>query len=101
GRNIEMDGRADSESSYLIEFREAAVAGSAALLGRGSLERGGLTLGVLKDGRWAGQAFVTTPGEFVAIVGLDAPGTYEPILTNATERAGDRNRFSLTRFGIR
>src|SRR6185312_11825364 len=52
GRNIEMDGRADSESSYLIEFREAAVAGSAALLGRGSLERGGLTLGVLKDGRW-------------------------------------------------
>jgi len=102
---IEMDGPADTQSSYLMEFKPVAVDRPAALLVRGHLISGGVAVGVLEGGRWAGSVVITDPGEFIAVVPLDSPPhagqrSYTPIVTNATRRDHDRNRFTLSRFGV-
>jgi hypothetical protein len=101
GMSVRMDGRAETESAYLVEFQETTARSAGALLARGTLSQGGLALGVLRGGRWGGQAIVTEPGTFVALVGVDAGGSYVPIITNATRSARDVNRFTLSTFGIR
>jgi len=102
---VEMDGPADTQSSYLLEFTPVTVDRPAALLVRGHLISGGVAVGALEDGRWAGAVVITDPGEFIAIVPLNSPPragrrSYTPIVTNATRRDRDRNRFTLSRFGV-
>src|SRR6185436_10541665 len=86
GGRIEMDGRAETDSSYLVWFHEMRNARAGALLARGHLDTGGLTIGVLKDDRWAGLLIVSEPGEFVAMVPIDGATPYVPMITNATRR---------------
>lgn len=97
---IEMNGRAQSQSAYLIAFKGVDVDRSAALVVRGRLDAGAIAIGVLQNARWSAQTIVTDPGDFIAVVDIPGPGRYEPILTSATRRDGDRVRFTLSRFGI-
>jgi len=97
---IEMDGVAASQSAYLLEFTPVVTTGPSALVVRGRLKSGGLAVGLLEHGRWSSQLVITEPGEFIAVVPAEVPGTYVPIITNATRRDHDRSRFTLSRFGV-
>ncbi len=100
GAGIEMDGRADTQSSYLLEFKPVKVTTTGALLVKGHLETGGVSIGVLENGQWHGQVTINEPGDFVAVVEIERAGSFVPIVTNATRRDHDRNIFTLTRFGV-
>jgi len=97
---IEVDGPAESQSSYLLSLKPVHVEAPAALLVAGRLETGGLVVGLLEDDHWYRQQFTGLPGDFVAVIDITKSGTYTPIVTNATARDRDRNRFVLSRFGI-
>jgi hypothetical protein len=97
---IEVDGPAESQSSYLLSLKPVHVEAPAALLVAGHLETGGLVVGLLEDDHWYRQQFTGLPGDFVAVIDITKSGTYTPIVTNATARDRDRNRFVLSRFGI-
>ena len=97
---VEMDGPAESQSSYLIDFKPVDVTGPAALVVRGHLYSGGLSVGLLRNKRWSGQVVIQEPGDFVAVIDIPEQGMLEPIVTNATRRDGDRNHFVLSRFGV-
>ena len=97
---VQVDGAAETQSSYLLEFKPVVVTTTAALLVRGRIESGGVSLGVLESGRWHRQVTISEPGDFVAVVGIETPGTFVPIVTNATRRDHDRNTFTLSRFGV-
>ncbi len=99
-RAIEMDGRAEGRSSFLLRFKPMAIARGAMLLVQGRLDDGGLGIGFLKDERWHGMAVVTQPGEFIAAVEASEDGNYVPVIINATKQDRDRNRFVIRRFGI-
>ena len=97
---VEMDGVAESQSGYLVAFKPVDVAGPAALVVRGHLYAGGLTVGLLLNKQWSGSVTVQQPGDFVAVVNIPRPGTFEPIVTNATRRDRAPNHFVLSRFGV-
>jgi hypothetical protein len=99
-RAIEMDGRAEKRSSFLVRFKPMAIAKGAMLLAQGRLEEGGLGIGFLKDGGGHGMVVVTQPGEFIAALEASEDGSYAPVIINATKRDRDRNRFVIRRFGI-
>jgi hypothetical protein len=98
---IEMDGQTDSQSAYVMEFTPVDVPPAAALLVRGRLYEGGVTLGLLRqDRQWYRSVTVTQPGAFVAVVDITTAGVFTPIITNATRRDRTRNHFVLDRFGV-
>jgi hypothetical protein len=98
---IEMDGQTDSQSAYVMEFKPVDVPPAAALLVRGLLYEGGITLGLLtQDRQWYRSVTVTRPGAFVAVVDITKAGVFTPIITNATRRDRTRNHFALDRFGV-
>jgi hypothetical protein len=84
-----------------MEFKPVDVPPAAALLVRGHLYEGGITLGLLrKDRQWYRSVTVTQPGAFVAVVDITTAGEFTPIITNATRRDRTRNHFVLDRFGV-
>lgn len=100
GGPIEVDGRAEDESSYLFQLKEHTASGPGAFVAEGHLHEGGVLIGLLKDRAWAGQALVRTPGPFVVIVPVNDPGEYMPMITNAMSPGQRVNRFSITRAGF-
>jgi hypothetical protein len=97
---VEVDGRSDTWSSYLLSFKPVHVEAPAALLVQGHLDTGGVVVGLLKNNRWYRQQVTSARGDFVAVIEITESGTYTPIVTNATRHNHDLNRFVLSRFGI-
>lgn len=97
---IAMDSVAHDQSSYLAGFKTVDVRAPGALLVRGHLYAGGLSLGVLRGVNWYRQVVVRSPGDFVAVINIPDAGTYAPLITNATPRTGERTSFVLSRFGV-
>jgi hypothetical protein len=98
---IEMDGETYSQSAYVMEFKPVDTPPAAALLVRGRLYEGGVTLGLLRqDRQWYRSVTITQPGTFVAVVDITTAGVFTPIITNATRRDRTRNHFVLDRFGV-
>jgi hypothetical protein len=98
---IEMDGTTDSQSAYVMEFKPVDTPSSSALLVRGRLYEGGITLGLLRqDRQWYRSVTVREPGSFVAVIDITAAGVFTPIITNATRRDRTRNHFVFDRFGV-
>lgn len=92
---ISIDGIAENESSYLVQFHDWTTSLPGALVIRGRLVEGGVAIGLLKDRRWYQQVVVTEPGEFLVSIPVDEPGTYQPLVTNAMPPGQRRNRLTL------
>jgi len=97
---VEMDGLARAQSSYLLQFKPLDVRAPAKLLVRGHLFSGGLAFGLLKNERWYRELTIAAPGSFIAVIDISESGTYTPLITNATMRDREQNRFILSRFGV-
>lgn len=99
-RGLAMDGVAESESSYLLEWPEVARDEAAVFAVRGRLAAGGIAVGLLERGAWRTQVAIRSPGEFAALVPLPPGGPYVPLMTNALPAGQRRTRFLVTRAGI-
>jgi hypothetical protein len=93
---IVMDGVAESESSYLLEWYPIDVERRGALVLNGRLDEGGFSVGLLEQGRWHSQVGIRTPGDFVAVLPVDTGGSYVPLLTNSMPPGRRRSRFTIT-----
>lgn len=96
---IVVDGAAENESSYLFQMKEHTTARGAFVV-VGYLAEGGVAIGLLKGRAWYRQAFVQSPGPFVAVVPVDEPGAYTPLVTNAMPAGRRGNRFVITQAGF-
>jgi hypothetical protein len=84
---------------YLFEMRPRTLkAGSLALV-QGHIERGGISFGLVKDGRWLEQAGVVSRGEFTAVVRVPADGEYSLVLANNLPGSSLRNDLVIHRVG--
>lgn len=93
---LAVDGRAESESAYLVEWHPVSFVQGGTLVWRGRLDEGGLLVGLLHDGRWHSQATVRTPGVFTIVVPVPAGGEYVPLMTNALPPGQRHIRFAIT-----
>jgi hypothetical protein len=97
---VAVEGRVEGESAYLFQFKESTAAAGAVFVAEGRVERGGLAIGLLRQGAWYRQTIVQAPGPFVVVVSVDEAGSYVPLITSAM-RPGERvNRSEITKAGF-
>jgi hypothetical protein len=77
-----IKGTGDAPYSYLMASKPQITGGNRLLLAAGRLQRGGITVGLLKDAAWAAQVNVTEPGLFTVVIQPPGQGTYEIIVAN-------------------
>ena len=89
-------GKAEGPYAYVLVSKPQTVTDSRRLLVVGRLLRGGLSVGLLKDGKWAGQVNVEDSGLFTAVIQPPGPGEYEIVVANNLAGASRDNDFSLS-----
>jgi hypothetical protein len=88
---------AASSFSYLVQLPPRTVASGSYLVAEGEIFQGGISIGLISDGKWIAQVPVSGPNRFRAVIRVDA-GTYE--LTVANNLAGDSlNHLRIDRIG--
>jgi hypothetical protein len=77
-----LKGQAEGRFSYVLRSKPIRISAHR-LVAKGVLNSGGVTIGLLKDDKWAGSVNVTDPGPFVVVVEPPALGTnYEIVVAN-------------------
>jgi hypothetical protein len=76
-------GTVESRYSYLLQFPERPIEKGDYFVAAGSLEEGGVTFGLLRNGRWAGYVNVETPGPFGVVLRPPGAGRYTLVLANS------------------
>jgi len=88
-----------SPTSFLARLPERSVSKGASFVVRGTLYRGGFTVGLLKNDLWTTSVNVVVPGEFLAVVEAPENGPYIPALANFMMGLNRRNDFVVTTAG--
>jgi hypothetical protein len=88
-----------ASTSFLARLSERSVSKGASFVVRGTLYRGGFTLGLLQNDLWTTSVNVVAPGDFLAIVEAPADGPYVPALANFLTGVNRRNDFVITAAG--
>lgn len=84
---------------YLFEMRPRLLTAGSLALVQGTIERGGVSFGLVKDGQWLEQAHVLSAGEFTAVVRVPADGEYSLVLANNLRGPSLRNDLVIHRVG--
>ncbi len=91
-------GAAESPASYLVRWPVSPVATPMFLVAKGTLRRGGLTIGLLKNEAWAQQISVRRPGTFDIALPV-GPGSYAVVVANNLPEGTLENEFEIRQLG--
>jgi hypothetical protein len=94
-----INGVADTPFAYLLQSKPQLMSGGQRLVVTGRVNAGGLTVGLLRDGTWAGQIALKMPGPFVAVVEFPKSGKYEAIIANNSDGGTRVTDAIITGFG--
>ncbi len=92
-------GTARGSTSFLARLPERSVTKGASFVVRGTLYRGGFTVGLLKNDLWTTSVNVVASGEFLAVVEAPDEGPFVPALANHLMGISRRNDFVVTTVG--
>lgn len=84
---------------YLFEMQPVALEEGQLALVQGFIKKGGISFGLVSDGRWIAQVGVTRPGEFTVVVRVPVTGTYSLVLANNLHGASLENDVTIRRVG--
>lgn len=84
---------------YLAQMKAQPGQQGSVVLAQGHLDRGGVSLGLVRDGAWVAQVPVTAPGEFLILIRVPADGTYSVVLANNVPGRSLDNQVSIRRIG--
>jgi hypothetical protein len=87
---VESDGRSWHLSGvggrgrflHLAEWKPRLVPKGATLVASGDLMRGGISVGLVREGAWAAQVPVIVPGRFAVAIQTPDAGEYAVVMTN-------------------
>ena len=80
GQGWNLAGSHQSSYGYLAESRSIALKKGQQILVHGSVSSGAITVGLLHTDAWAGQANVTTTGEFYATIAAPSTGSFNLVI---------------------
>jgi len=99
GNGWTVRGTGEGRYSYLARWPDAIIDEPQWLVVKGVLRRGGLTIGLLKNERWALVRNVTTAGPFGLVIPVREQGRYAPLVANCLPKNSLENDFDITSFG--
>ena len=97
--SLSVRGVADGAATYLATWPPGKAPDGSFLFAEGELYRGGLALGLVRNGRWIAQADVTQVGPFRIMIPVEPGPDYEVILANRLTAGGPLNAFDIQRLG--
>ena len=77
-----LHGRAPSEFAYLLQFQPRVLPAGSKLVVEGEIAAGALSIGLLKNARWAGVVNLVSVGPFVATIAAPEAGTYQLVIAD-------------------
>ena len=95
---LTVDGTPESAFAYLLQSGVSVRSRGACAIADGELRAGGLTFGLLRDGKWYQQVGVIDRGRFVAVGCVQEAGNYSIVLAN-DNRPGRPTVVRLARIG--
>jgi hypothetical protein len=93
-----VGGGSGSFTYLLIGRPEASQAGDQFIV-EGTMRRGGLSIGVLRDNQWLVQAPVVGAGRFLAVVQIPSDGMATVVIANNLPDGALSNHFEIVRAG--
>jgi hypothetical protein len=84
---------------YLFEMQPRPLKAGALALVQGTIARGGISVGLVKDGRWHEQVGVLSSGDFTAVVRVPTDGDYALVVANNLPGASLTNNLTINRAG--
>ena len=99
GPRLVMRAEADGAYSYIFVSTEEDLRGGDTAVASGRVFRGGVTIGLLRNGEWVSRVDVDQPGPFVVMVVAQEPGDYQLGIANCLRGTESRTAFVLRRFG--
>lgn len=94
-----VKGTAESAFGYLLQWDEALPEPPRLLVMKGRVNRGGFTLGLIKNDKWALQMNVTSRGAFDIVMPVIEPGPYTVVVANCLYGDSRENDFDVAEFG--
>ncbi|MCE9590346.1 MAG: hypothetical protein K8S99_07465 [Planctomycetes bacterium] len=82
---------------YLLKWRSERAKAPVRLVAQGVLRHGGLTLGLLSNGKWGLRGTVTTPGPFTLTIPVNSEGPFEVVVASDVPENDPLNDFEITR----
>jgi hypothetical protein len=92
-------GEVEGPYSYLLQSKPVSLKTGDAAIAEGHVHQGGITIGLVKDGRWASHVDVVDRGPFLAAAVAVEPGAHALVVANCLHGAGRRTGVILRRFG--
>jgi len=94
-----IEGVAETPYAYLLQSKARRVPSGGMLAVAGNLKSGGLSIGIVRDGSWAGQVAVKGRGAFFVVVAATEGGDYEAVVASNSEAVGTPTSVAIERFG--
>lgn len=99
GAGWNLAGNAEAAYSYVLQSKPQTFDSSTRLIVSGTVERGGITVGLQSRNVWAVQVHVTEPGPFTVVIAAPRPGPYSIVLANNLP-ASLESRIAVTALGL-
>lgn len=99
GPRLAMRANAEGAYSYIFVSTEEDFRRGDAAVAAGRVFRGGVTIGLLRNGEWVSRVDVDQPGPFVVMVVAQEAGDYQLGIANCLRGTESRTAFALRRFG--
>ncbi len=99
GPRLVMRADAEGPYSYLFISAEEDLRRGDAAVATGRVFRGGVTIGLQRNGEWVSRVDLDQPGPFVVMVVAQEAGDYQLGIANCLRGAESRTAFAIRRFG--
>lgn len=93
-----VDGR--GPLMYLVEMAPKRMAKGALFVAEGTIEKGAVTFGLVRDGQWVVQLHVPQTGEFSVVIEVPEDGDYKLIMANNLAGMSLENHVLVRRSGM-
>jgi hypothetical protein len=97
---IIVSGVAAAPSAYLVAWKPRAVRAAAVVVVEGTIERGGVTVGLTERSAWVTRVDVATPGAFRAVVQAPHAGDEQLVIASNLADGSLRNALTISRIAL-
>jgi hypothetical protein len=85
---------------YLVEMKPRHLAKGTTFIAQGTIEKGGVTFGMVSNDLWVVQLHVVQTGDFSVVIRVPEDGDYKVVMANNLRGMSLENRVVISRAGL-
>lgn len=85
---------------YLVEMKPRRLTKGTTFIAQGTIEKGGVTFGLVSNDLWAVQLHILQTGDFSVVIKVPEDGDYKVVMANNIHGMSLENRVAVSRVGL-